>query len=93
MEIGGVDMAPYAADPVGPVILRTNGTRGALRMSADGMHWVGPRRAQRIAEYRARRALLGTDEGRNSMVDICRVLAGMSMTRRANLDRKRGVRR
>jgi hypothetical protein len=84
MEIGGVDMAPYAADPIGPVVLRTSGARGALRMSADGMRWIGPRRAQRIAEYRARRALLGTDEGRNSMVDACRVLAGMSMTRRAN---------
>lgn len=53
----------------------------------------GPRRAQRQAEYAKRRAKLGGPDGRNDLVDACRVWSGMAMVRRANLDRKRGVRR
>jgi len=59
----------------------------------DTVRSIGPRTLQRQAEYRVRRAKLGTDEGRNDLVDACRVWAGMAMVRRANLDRKRGVRR
>lgn len=75
--------------------LRTVRSTGVYRvMQSDGrFKIIGPRTLQRQAEYRARRAKLGTDEGRNDLVDACRVWAGMAMVRRANLDRKRGVRR
>jgi hypothetical protein len=54
---------------------------------------MGPRTAARRQAYAKRRARLGTDEGRNDLVDACRLWAGRAMVRRANLDRRRGVRR
>ena len=62
-------------------------------MTDQAIKTIGPRTLQRQEAYRKRRALLGTDDGRNAMVDMCRVLDGMSMVRRANLRRKHGVRR
>jgi hypothetical protein len=64
-----------------------------VKTGPGGWQQDGPRTRARRAAYAKRRALLGTDDGRNDMVDMCRVLTGMSMVRRANLDRKRGVRR
>lgn len=65
-------------------------TIGGVDMSR---YTMGPRTVQRRAAYAKRRVLLGGPEGRNALVDMCRVWAARAMVRRATLDRKRGVRR
>ncbi len=65
-------------------------TIGGVDMSR---YVMGPRTTERRRTYAARRARLGGPEGRNALVDMCRVWAARAMVRRATLDRKRGVRR
>ncbi len=82
--------------PNGPrqmIELRTGSGRGRLTTVRVGRPPMGPRRAQRHAEYLKRRALLGTEGGHNDMVDLCRAAWHSSTRRRAMLDRRRGVRR
>jgi hypothetical protein len=73
-------------------------TLGRLRsFTANGVDMTryvkGPRTLQRETEYRARKAKLGTDDGHNDMVDLCRAAWHSSSRRRIMLDRRRGVRR
>lgn len=90
MEIADTERAKEAAYAE----LRTTGSTAVYRsLGPRGWTVSGPRTLARRKAYNERRRKLGTPEGRNMMVDICRVLNGQSMVRRANLDRKRGVRR